>query len=857
MSCSILRQKLARLAGLPNLTGVQIARLSVFAAFHDLGKYNLGFQGKIQKQSKIPSAGHVKELLALFDSNSQYPETEKFCLAINYSDLCEWGSEECVFSLLVAAISHHGQPQPIGGMFRRDIWTPSNGLDPFIGMTNLGRLTRNWFPNAYEKNLENFPDAPEFQHAFNGLVTLADWISSDTRFFEFRNDPGQDRFGYAQKQAQKAISMVGLNITSMQLLLQKSSLDFETLFHFPPRPVQNVVHRLPTTKQGSLTILEAETGSGKTEAALSRFFQLFRVGDVDGMYFALPTRTAATQIFGRVCDFVARVFPEPQNRPTVVLAVPGYLRIDDCSGNLLPDYSVLWDDDPKGQRRFQGWSAEHPKKYLAACIAVGTIDQLLLSTLMVKHSHLRASSSLRHYLVVDEVHASDDYMNFLLEKVLTRHLKATGHVLLMSATLGSIAYERFLNLGKISKINSSFADAIKKPFPHVLFSPLGEPIKIFDIQNQRFQQEKKISLEILPIASDLKVIAEYAFFAANQGARVIILRNTVRDCQETQHVLEKIASQTNQTDFLFVCQKRYTPHHSRFAKEDREMLDEAIEGQFGCKSPAQGRILVATQTIQQSLDIDADYLLTDLCPIDVLLQRLGRLHRHNRSDRPSAFRQPSFVLLTAKQRDLGTFIIPRGPKKGEARGPNGIGSVYRDLRILEATWRLLDSHKTLIIPKMNRELVERGTHPEVLEQIIASLGGDWVAHDQYLKGLRQAHRSLASLNVVDWTVLFGEPQSKFPENLEEKISTRLGISDRCANFQKEVISPFGARIRFINIPFWMTKNVSEEAIVENIETASDQITFSYGSEKYRYSRFGLELAQKPDLKNQLEDCTDA
>ncbi|MEZ4454914.1 MAG: hypothetical protein R3B09_36020, partial [Nannocystaceae bacterium] len=117
--------------------------------------------------------------------------------------------------------------------------------------------------------------------------------------------------------------------------------------------------------------------------------------------------------------------------------MPGYLRVDEQEGTRLPGFEVLWNDDPRQRYRYRGWAAEGSKRYLAGAIVVGTIDQVLLSTSMTSHAHLRATAASRQLLVVDEAHASDAYMNRLLEEVLAFHLAAGGHAFLMSATLGS------------------------------------------------------------------------------------------------------------------------------------------------------------------------------------------------------------------------------------------------------------------------------------------------------------------------------------------------------------------------------------------------------------------------------------
>ena len=190
-----------------------------------------------------------------------------------------------------------------------------------------------------------------------------------------------------------------------------------------------------------LVIIESETGSGKTEAALWRFARLYEAGLVDGLYFALPTRAAAKQIFDRVNSLSSPICFLRTGRPEPVLAVPGYLRSGDVHGQRLQDYQVWWDDHAADGRR---WAAESPKRFLTAQIAIGTVDQVMLGSLKVKNAHMRASGLARNLLVVDEVHASDAYMSEVLGAVLDTHLGAGGYALLMSATLGSTARHRWL-----------------------------------------------------------------------------------------------------------------------------------------------------------------------------------------------------------------------------------------------------------------------------------------------------------------------------------------------------------------------------------------------------------------------------
>ena len=165
------------------------------------------------------------------------------------------------------------------------------------------------------------------------------------------------------------------------------------------------------TSWGPLLILESETGSGKTEAALWRFAQLFQAGKVDSLYFALPTRVAASQLYERTLKFAANMWQATgQEPPLVVRALAGYESADGQNVQKLPHFKVLWADNPDEQKAHTRWAAESSKRFLAAPLAVGTIDQALLGALQVRHAHMRHGLLSRSLLVVDEVHASDAYM---------------------------------------------------------------------------------------------------------------------------------------------------------------------------------------------------------------------------------------------------------------------------------------------------------------------------------------------------------------------------------------------------------------------------------------------------------------
>lgn len=839
-----LRARLARLAGIDELGEIQIQRLVALAALHDIGKFNPGFQAKALGDT---GAGHVREVLYLFGSD----DGPRLAEAIDLDHLATWGNgEDHICRFLIASICHHGRPLGIGQGSSAHLWKRRSEQDPFAGIQDLLRRIRVWCPAAFAADAPPLPDEVELQHAFSGLVMLADWLGSDTNFFPF-SETEKDRMAFARQQAREVLRRTGIDPGEARSALQHGDVGFSRICRFDPRPAQKAIDELEVKSDSGLTILEAETGSGKTEAALAHFVRLLRTGVVDGMYFALPTRTAATQIQRRVASAMKSAFPDHSQRPPVVLGVPGYITVDDQAASRLASFEVLWNDHDPDRWRARGWAAENTKRYLAGAIVVGTIDQVLLSALQVSHSHLRASALLRQLLVVDEVHASDAYMNRILEQVLRRHLHAGGHALLMSATLGASTRERFLALNRgTPPTTPNLEEAVCAAFPQlVLTHGRSEPERIMIPPSD---SKKEVVVELKPLMGHPRQIATLAIDAARAGARVLVLRNLVRDALTTQRELEAIAAESGTERLLFHCAGKRALHHSRFAKVDREALDDAIEDHFGKQRQSSACVAVATQTVQQSLDLDADLMLTDLCPLDVLLQRVGRLHRHRGRTRPTGFEQPRLVVLTPAKRDLCGLIQPTG----SARGDHGLGTVYEDLRIIEASWRTLKKHAALSIPTMNRVLVEESTHPEVLSGIAHTLGKAWVKHGIEMQGIASAHRSVAVVNMADWEIPFGDSRCAFPSKLDHRIQTRLGEEDRRLSFNPPMSGVFSGEIHELTLPARWARNAAPDAPCSTDPLKTDGFRIRFAEQSYLYDRWGLRPEATRDPSHE-EDVTHA
>ena len=724
--------RLASSAGVERLDDATKARLCVFAALHDIGKVNVGFQTQIWRSEDLPAgqrkpnrAGHTADIVPVLQG-TDHVTSDWFLDCIGWhKHFVHWDADQgnTASALFAAAMSHHGAPLTpprIQVGQSGDVWCRFGELDPQDCVRRIGALVRQWFPDAFALDAPPLPSAPAFQHMFLGLCTLADWIGSDESFFPFVDTPRDDYFrATAQRNAKRAIANIGLDISAQREAFTTIP-HISALFDFNmPNAIQRAAS-CDTPLDEPVVIIESETGSGKTEAALWRFARMYEQRLVDGLYFALPTRAAASQIHGRVNRFVSNLFAA--HKPEPVRAVPGYIQAGDFTGSKhLQGYEVWWDRHASGDdRRF--WAAESAKRFLAAQLAVGTVDQAMMAALQVRHSHMRAACLSRNLLIVDEVHASDPYMSAILGKLLDAHVGAGGYALLMSATLGSEARSRWLLRPRRESDLPvpNLRDAIDAPYPSVS-TRSGDAVKVAPVgENGR---QKSVRMDALDLMRDFPATASRALQSARAGAKVLVVRNTVAYAVETQKALEE-ATGSEDAALLFTCGGTPTLHTGRFAAQDRKLLDSAVEARLGKERDSGACVVVGTQTLEQSLDIDADLLITDLCPIDVLLQRIGRLHRHDRSDRPTAHASPICIVLTPPDADLSHLLT-----SGEhANGLGPRGYVYPDLRILELTRRLIAEHGEWEIPKMNRLLVERATHPEELGALVKSKGGEWQAH---------------------------------------------------------------------------------------------------------------------------------
>jgi len=816
-------------AGIKEICQTTKERLLVLVFLHDLGKLNTGFQFKVHSnidgKRQPPKLGHIEESCLIFDQ-------KRFVDALGLHALEDWG--EVVVPLLFASWSHHGRPMTgvRKGSRSPEIWQPFGNYDPLQSAKDLGDAMRRWYPRAFEAG-SILPSPAPFVHFFAGLVALADQLGSAREFFEFEASRNDDYVHTARQRAKNLLEQRKLIREGCRA--RSNLVGFEEIFEVEPRPIQKAVSEANLDAQ--LLILESETGSGKTEAAIMRFVRLWQSGRVDGLYFALPTRAAAKQIHGRVEAALEKLFPVESALDTV-LAIPGYLRVgsDEKVGRAVENFQVYWEDKPDEKERQARWAAESARHFLSAATAVGTVDQTLLGALKVKWAHLRSASLARSLLVVDEVHSSDPYMTELLRTLLEGHLQAGGYAMLMSATLAAEVRGQLCRprSSDFETLDESVDQACAAPYP-ALTEVYGHDIVTKPIGFTSYEKEVSVCLE--PCMDNAPEVAARAITYARQGAAVLVIRNTVTAAQQ---VFDAVADQDAE-ELLLSVNGVPTLHHSRFAVEDRRLLDDKVEEVMGKKRQSLhgGKIVIGTQTLEQSLDIDADILITDLCPMDVLLQRIGRLHRHPHILRPRGCKEASCVILIPSG-GLEAGLTGSLMKYGIGTSKQGDGGIYRNLLHADLTQRIIKKHPLWKIPEMNRFLVEHATHSSIVGDRAKELGEGWEKHQQQIFGRGCAEVSTAKDFSLDRACDF-DSRIEFPSN-DEHIRTRLGEDGPRIELDTPVTGPFNEEVQTFNIPAHLFRsNLPSKDDIENttVQKEGSRVSLSVGQTCFVYSASGL------------------
>lgn len=535
-----------------------------------------------------------------------------------------------------------------------------------------------------EWNEDDDPNQSPFV-IFAGLTAVADWIGSNEDHFPWRGesrslqvDPCDELKKYAEESrmlADQAMTMIGWKGLRTG---EAGHATWSDIFgqNMTPRPLQSAAVKLvEELHEPGIVLAEAPMGEGKTEFAFFLMDHWLRNVDAQGLYVALPTQATTNAMFGRLCDFL-------DSRPhgsTNIHLLHGRAIINNAYGQL---QSAAFADDHDDANRdeistrliAERWFAADKKQAMLAPFGVGTIDQSLLSVLQVRHGFVRLFGLAGKVVIFDEVHAYDAYMSTILERLLTWLGAMGSSVILLSATLPASRRKRLLEAYLLKEgLDTSFSE-----YPRLTYGDAyrAETIPITSDPSRR----RKIALR-QDITEENLVTNLKAFLS--QGGSIAVIRNTVGAAQETYQSLKE--SLPGVTVILF---------HARFVFEDRDRIEKEVLRLFGRDRHAKGaHILVATQVIEQSLDLDFDLMVSDWAPVDLLLQRMGRLWRHHRSDRPKSFVAPTFWLIE--------------PREFDSLKPSfGTSEFVYEPYILLGTYLVLKDRSALTIPDNIDGLIE-------------------------------------------------------------------------------------------------------------------------------------------------------
>ena len=731
--------------------GMEDARLINVVAFlcvvHDIGKFAEGFQNLrpdlySHLNNKVSSASYIERHWSL-----------------GYRFLCENIQEifngpkdfflDSFACWLAASAGHHGRP-PENQAFPHPVVNRFS-QQGFNDALDFMKEARNLFLG---ENMGAVPD--ENKEALSilswdlaGLVVLADWIGSNEAWFNYRQDsmPLEDYWKkVALPLAKKAIK--NACVSSLSVSPCKTVQEMFPVIIIPTS-LQSEIESIELPSGPKLFIIEDLTGSGKTEAALVLAHRIMASGEADGIYFGLPTMATANAMHGRV-EAVYKKFYEEALNPSLILA-----------HSMSRQYLALEKNNPSqnnfaeeecAEQTSKSWLFDSKKKTFLADIGVGTIDQALLGVLPVRHQALRLLGMQRKVLVVDEVHAYDSYTNKLLCALLEFHSARGGNAILLSATLPQTLRKDFIN-AFAAGLASRFSGDLRESYPLItqvsgrgfLETPVSSPGRL----------HKKIKVVGVHELNDVLALIKTA---VQEGKCVCWIRNTVQDAMDAYDLLDGEGKESS--IILF---------HARFALGDRLSIEQSVVASFGPKSSAQtrqGKLVVATQVAEQSLDLDFDFMVSDLAPIDLIIQRAGRLCRHRRDalgnvaekeQRPAP--EMAIYMPTIEEKTRNGWYSDIFPKAAK---------VYAHHGQLWLTAKWLVEHKSFSMPKDAREMIEyvygEGNQldiPEVLQ-----------AQENKAGGRDRAQAGVAQYNALKVESGYMADMLSWPD--DENVSTRSG-----------------------------------------------------------------------------------
>lgn len=698
--------------------------LAFLASLHDIGKATRNFQAQRPDLwpltlGPLPASGYLTE--PRHEASTWVRLTEGPVADWLQAKLFpDWSPSARTVGLRRAVAFHHGRPRSV----------PPEPLVTCKVCDDVAlKIAQSLFELIQPAPIPRLPQAAHEGLAWwlAGLTTLADWIASSAEWFPPSGDAPlspQAAWEHARRRASRAIQAAGLE--AFKAGPGGVAAVFPAIRE--PSPVQRWADQVALPEGPKLAIIEDVTGAGKTEAALLLAHRLMRAGDADGVFFALPTMATANAMHARLAVARGTFFAAGDAAPLVLAhGRTGDMRAFGAGG------------EEGAAREADAWLASDRRRCFLAAMGAGTVDQALLAVLPVRHAMLRLFGLSRRVLVVDEAHAYDAYMRTELTTLLEFQAAMGGSAILLSATL-------------TRKARGDFATAFRKGLgagtglTAALTYPLATIVSRDAVRETPCDLRPALARRVaIRRIGDVGEGLEAVLDASRRGAAVAWIRNTVGDVMAAADALRAAGADP----LVF---------HARFAMGDRLAIEDEVLRRFGKESTPElrrGRVVVASQVLESSLDVCFDAMVTDLAPIDLLIQRAGRLWRHARGPRPLP--GPELLLLSPEAPDDAP---PEWPGAGFA----GTARVYPHRAVLWRSARAALDAGAIDTPGNLRALVEAAYHgftpPGLEDDALRAEGKESAAAGQ------------ARFNLLRVKDAYGEGKGPWPT--DHKVPTRLG-----------------------------------------------------------------------------------
>ena len=767
--------RLEREAALLKASPECLSKITAFlAGIHDLGKFSRSFQAKVPElwpeqvlgqREAVPDRPHWRNTAILLRAEPIAQEFASLFPSIPYD----------IAPIIAAIAGHHGRP-PEGqdvnadlGKARRDHQLGEECVDAAHAAFCM---LRNLIEPLPLSSLEKQKQAAQWSWRLSGLVTLADWVGSDSDYFSFKSIDTrlEDYWDWALTQSKKALVSKGLLAQSPES--RPSYASFAPQAAASPRPMQKLAEEMPLADGAQLFILEDTTGAGKTEAAIMLAARMMAAGKGEGLYFALPTMATANAMYGRLAGTYQKLFETSASEDLSLVLAHGRSELSKAFHAIVNPTDMANGSENETASAFCAqWIADDRRKAFYADVGAGTIDQAFLSILPKKHLTLRQYGLAGRILIVDEAHCFDAYMGEELSALLELHTQNGGSAIVLSATLSldqhrdmTEAFAKGLGLRDPEDLSDQLCSEAYPLLTSATIDGVQECESGFDSALRR-----SVTVERLPNRTTAET---RALSAAKEEAAVLVICNSV---DEAIAVYESLADQVDYPDHIHL-------FHARFAQGDRQDIEEDVLRRFGRDADATdraGHILVATQVVEQSLDLDFDLVISDLAPVDLIIQRAGRMWRHL-DERPQENRpvEKPHILVVSPSPNQVEDENWLEPVLGKA------AFVYQHAGVMWRSAKALFDAGCIDTPESFRPLIERVYANEDVPPALEEKQLD----DE---GKEMGNRSLGRFNVVDLEGGYGSLPTELSGT--EDIGTRLGeptVMLRLARIEEDRLIPW-------------------------------------------------------------------